>query len=131
MPTRTWSSPAALRREPTGSRTNLQLPPMVTGDPHIDASLTRLPTQLAEALPAFEQSPFIREVYGELFVDVYATMLRHELELFARYVTDWERAPLPRGHVASSSRDDRLDLRRLGSRDAPRVVAPGALDHAE
>jgi glutamine synthetase len=67
------------------------LPPMVTGDPHIDASLTRLPTQLSEALPAFEQSPFVREVYGELFVEVYAAMLRHELELFARHVTDWER----------------------------------------
>ena len=75
-----------------GLENEFALPPMVTGDPHIDDSLTRLPTQLADALPAFEQSPFTREVYGELFVvDVYATMLRHELELFARYVTDWER----------------------------------------
>jgi len=30
-------------------------------------------------------------VYGDMFVDVYLVMLRHELELFARHVTDWER----------------------------------------
>ncbi len=26
-----------------------------------------------------------------MFVDVYQVMLRHELELFARQVTEWER----------------------------------------
>jgi glutamine synthetase len=67
------------------------IPPMVTGDPHLDASFERLPTQLADAIPPFEGSSFTREVYGEMFVDVYATMLRHELELFARQVTEWER----------------------------------------
>ncbi|MDQ6731008.1 MAG: glutamine synthetase family protein [Actinomycetota bacterium] len=74
-----------------GLERELEVPPMVTGDPHVDASLTRLPTQLAEALPALEQSRFAREVYGEVFVDAYLVMLRHELELFARHVTDWER----------------------------------------
>jgi glutamine synthetase len=68
-----------------------EVPPIVTGDPHVDASLTRLPTSLADALPAFEQSRFARDVYGDVFVDVYLVMLRHELELFARHVTDWER----------------------------------------
>jgi glutamine synthetase len=74
-----------------GLEHDLDVPPVVTGDPHVDASLTRLPTQLAEALPAFEQSRFVREVYGDVFVDAYLVMLRHELELFARHVTDWER----------------------------------------
>ena len=74
-----------------GLEHELELPPMVTGDPHVDASLTRLPTQLAEALPAFERSEFVREVFGDMFVDAYLVMLRHELELFARHVTDWER----------------------------------------
>ena len=74
-----------------GLEHDLELPPMVTGDPHVDASLVRLPTELAGALPAFEQSRFVREAYGDLFVDVYVLMLRHELELFARHVTDWER----------------------------------------
>jgi glutamine synthetase len=74
-----------------GLENDLELLPMVTGDPHVDASFTRLPTGLAEALPAFEQSQFVRGVYGGQFVDVYLVMLRHELELLARHVTDWER----------------------------------------
>jgi glutamine synthetase len=67
-----------------------ELPPMVSGDPHVDASLERLPTGLSEALPAFERSSFARDLYGEVFVDAYLVMLRHELEQFARHVTDWE-----------------------------------------
>ena len=74
-----------------GLENDLEVPPMVTGDPHIDASLTRLPTQLEEAIAAFEKSTFIRDAYGEMFADVYVVMLRHELELFARQVTEWER----------------------------------------
>lgn len=73
-----------------GLEHDLELPPITTGDPHLDASLTRLPTELAGALPALEQSRFARELYGDMFVDVYLVMLRHELELFARHVTDWE-----------------------------------------
>jgi glutamine synthetase len=74
-----------------GLEHELEVPPMVTGDPHVDASLTRLPTQLAEAVDTLEQSQFVRTVFGEMFVDSYVVMLRHELELFARHVTDWER----------------------------------------
>jgi glutamine synthetase len=70
---------------------DFEVPPMVTGDPHVDTSLRRLPTELADALVEFEQSRFVRDLYGDLFVDVYLVMLRHELELFARHVTDWER----------------------------------------
>jgi glutamine synthetase len=70
---------------------DFEVPPMVTGDPHVDVSLRRLPTELADALVEFEQSRFVRDLYGDLFVDVYLVMLRHELELFARHVTDWER----------------------------------------
>jgi glutamine synthetase len=74
-----------------GLERELELPAMVTGDPHLDASIERLPTRLEDALSNFERSAFVREVYGEMFAEVYATMLRHELELFARHVTDWER----------------------------------------
>jgi glutamine synthetase len=73
-----------------GLENDFDVPPVVSGDPHVDASLARLPTSLAEALPAFEQSPFARRVFGDLFVEVYAVMLRHELALFARHVSDWE-----------------------------------------
>jgi glutamine synthetase len=30
-------------------------------------------------------------VFGAAFLDSYLAMLRHEVELFARHVTDWER----------------------------------------
>jgi glutamine synthetase len=74
-----------------GLEHELEVPAMVTADPHADASLTRLPTQLADAVDTLEQSPFVRRVFGEMFVDSYVVMLRHELELFERHVTDWER----------------------------------------
>jgi len=74
-----------------GLSNELEIPPMVSGDPHLDGSLERLPTRLEDALGPFERSRFARELYGEVFVDCYVTMLRHELELFARHVTDWER----------------------------------------
>jgi glutamine synthetase len=74
-----------------GLENEFEVPPMVTGDPHVDASFPRLATQLEEALAAFESSRFVRDVYGDMFVDVYLVMLRHELELFARQVTEWER----------------------------------------
>jgi glutamine synthetase len=74
-----------------GLANDYEIPPMVSGDPHVDASLERLPTNLAEALPAFESSSFVRETFGDMFVDVYLVMLRHELDLLARHVTDWER----------------------------------------
>lgn len=74
-----------------GLEHDFALPPMVTGDPHVDASLPRLPTQLSPAVDLLEGSRFVRDAFGDLFVDVYVVMLRHELELFARHVTDWER----------------------------------------
>jgi glutamine synthetase len=74
-----------------GLEHELEVPPMVTGDPHVDESLTRLPTQLAEAVDTLEQSQFVRRAFGDMFVDSYVVMLRHELELFQRHVTDWER----------------------------------------
>jgi len=74
-----------------GLEHELEVPPITTGDPHADASLTRLPTQLSDALTVLDSSSFVRRVFGDMFVDCYTVMLRHELELFARHVTDWER----------------------------------------
>ena len=65
---------------------------MVTGDPHVDASLTRLPTQLEEALAhARAERVRPRRRSATCSWTSYLVMLRHELELFARHVTDWER----------------------------------------
>jgi glutamine synthetase len=74
-----------------GLERECDLPAMVTGDPHADGSLPRLPTQLEEAIGILEKSRFVRDAFGDMWVDVYVVMLRHELELFSRHVTDWER----------------------------------------
>ena len=74
-----------------GLAEDFELPPMVGGDPHVDASLERLPTSLEGAVTNLEQSDFARRVYGEVFMDTYVTMLRQELSQFARSITDWER----------------------------------------
>jgi glutamine synthetase len=66
------------------------VPPMVTGDPHVDATLERLPVSLEGAVANFERSSFVRDVYGEVFVDTFLAMLRHEIDLYARHVTEWE-----------------------------------------
>jgi glutamine synthetase len=66
------------------------LPPMVDGDPHVDPSLERLPVSLEGAVANFEASEFARRVYGDVFVDTFLEMLRHELGLYARTVTSWE-----------------------------------------
>jgi glutamine synthetase len=56
----------------------------------VDAALERLPTSLDRAIDNFEESAFAREVYGDMFANTYRTMLRHEVELFEKHVTDWE-----------------------------------------
>jgi glutamine synthetase len=73
-----------------GLERDLSLQPMTDGDPHVDASLPRLPASLPAAVAELERSDFARRAFGEIFVDTYLTMLRHEIELFARHVTDWE-----------------------------------------
>jgi glutamine synthetase len=75
-----------------GLERELELPPMVTGDPHVDAALVRLPATLEAALPHFAESELARQIYGEVFVDTFVTMLEHEIGLFNRQVTDWENA---------------------------------------
>jgi glutamine synthetase len=74
-----------------GLERELETPPMVTGDPHVDGSFRRLATSLPEALAELERSSFAREVYGDVFVDTFLVMLGHEVELFSRTVTEWER----------------------------------------
>ncbi len=74
-----------------GLERELELPPMVSGDPHVDAANRRIPTSLGEAIGELESSAWAREAFGEVFVETFLTMLRHEVGLFEKYVTDWER----------------------------------------
>lgn len=73
-----------------GLEHDLALPPMVDGDPHVDASLERLPTSLGAAVAELERSAFVRQVFGDMFVDTYLAMLQREVDLFSKYVTEWE-----------------------------------------
>jgi glutamine synthetase len=73
-----------------GLARGLRPPPMVSGDPHADVSYRRLPTSLSAALPALESSSWARKIFGDVFVGTYLVMLRHEVDLFERHVTDWE-----------------------------------------
>ncbi len=75
-----------------GLERDIELPPMVTGDPHVDDALVRLPATLEAAVPFFAESALARQVYGDVFVDTYLTMLAHEIGLFNRHVTEWELA---------------------------------------
>jgi glutamine synthetase len=75
-----------------GLERELELPPMVSGDPHADASLERLPTTLGAAVANLERSDFARQLFGDAFLDTYLVMLRREVSLYDRQVTEWERA---------------------------------------
>jgi glutamine synthetase len=75
-----------------GLEREIELPPMVSGDPHVDAALERLPTTLEGATANFASSAAARKIYGDMLVDTFVVMLRNELAQFAGSITDWERA---------------------------------------
>lgn len=74
-----------------GLTSELPLPEFTAGDAYVDTSSPRLPATLAEALDALEGSAFYREAFGDLFVDTFLALGRHEVGLFASQVTEWER----------------------------------------
>lgn len=49
-----------------------------------------LPASLDEALTLFEESDFVRETFGDVFVETYSALKRKELYDFQTSVTDWE-----------------------------------------
>lgn len=70
-----------------GIRRDLPLP----DQRHRDRAL-RLPSTLAEAVRAFEASPFARASFGEEVVRYHARLFGREADLFTSAVSDWERA---------------------------------------
>ena len=74
-----------------GLARDLPLPEFTAGDAYVDTTAPRLPANLQDALDAFEQSACYRGAFGDMFVDTFVTMGRHEVGLFARQVTEWER----------------------------------------
>ena len=78
-----------------GLESDYDLIPQVVGDPHADERWERLPVGIDGAIDNFD-SPFTREVYGEVFVDNYLFMQRREAAEFAEHaepgddVSAWE-----------------------------------------
>ena len=74
-----------------GLARELPLPEWTPGDAYVDETSPRIPLTLAEALRELERSSFCRDRFGDLFVDTFLAMGRHEVDTFNRQVTDWEK----------------------------------------
>ena len=72
---------------------------MTTGDAYLDTTSPRIPTSLEAAVAAVRAQRIPPRRVRRLFVDTFVAMLRHEVDVFARQVTDWERDPLRRGRL--------------------------------
>ncbi len=68
----------------------LKPPPEYKGDAYRDASLSRLPATLAEAIGELEKSGVARGAFGEAVVRHYLQAAREEQAAFDRAVTCWE-----------------------------------------
>jgi len=63
----------------------------VTGSGYADATAPALPRNLAEATERFQSSAVARDLFGDAFVDHFATSRRWEWRQYSKAVTDWER----------------------------------------
>ena len=70
-----------------GIERDLPLIDQVVGDPHADERWERLPTGIAGAIDNFD-TPWVRSVYGDTFVDNFLIMQRREAEEFDAYVAE-------------------------------------------
>ncbi len=77
-----------------GIERDLEPPPLCEGNAALDERYPRLPDSLEEALPAFGGSAFLRETFGDRFVDHYVLSRQTELDLWrewcAGHVSAWE-----------------------------------------
>jgi glutamine synthetase len=60
-------------------------------EPHKADGAKRLPQNLLDAVRLFESSPFLKEGFGEEFVNSYAKLKHQEWQSYTRHLTDWER----------------------------------------
>ena len=77
-----------------GIERGLAPPPLCSGNAALDESYTKLPATLEEAVDVFERSAFLRQSFGDRFVDHYVLSRRYELELWQdwlkSHVSAWE-----------------------------------------
>jgi len=67
-------------------------PEMFTGDVYAAQDLPAVPGTLAQAIPAFHESPFVREAFTDEVQQHYARFYEVEAASYDAAVTDWERA---------------------------------------
>ena len=75
-----------------GIRKKIEPPAVFQGDIYQAKDLPRVPTNLRDAIAAFEASKLAREAFGDQVVDHYLHFLRTEQTKFDEVVTCWERA---------------------------------------
>ena len=75
----------------SGVRERMTPPPPVTGDAYQLADAPRLPGAWPRRPSGCGSSEFARKSFGDVFVDVLATVCEREADQFHASVTDWER----------------------------------------
>jgi len=75
-----------------GIETRTDPGPLFEGDGYAAEALPRVPTNLADAIAAFDRSPLVREAFGDEVVEHLLHFARSELRGFDKAVTDYERA---------------------------------------
>jgi glutamine synthetase len=81
---------AALASGLWGVENKLTPPSKTEGSGYQDEKAKVLPRTLEEATERFEKSSVARELFGDAFVEHFATSRRWEWKQFRRAVTDWE-----------------------------------------
>lgn len=74
-----------------GIKNKIEPPECFIGDIYAASHLPRVPYTLKEAVALFENSPFVKETFGEEVVKHYAHFYKLEQKAFDIHVTDWER----------------------------------------
>jgi glutamine synthetase len=67
------------------------VPPMTEGDAYAPGAGEPLPASLRESIHALEHGRLLRGALGDVFVDNFLDLLRHEVQAFAGQVTEWEK----------------------------------------
>jgi glutamine synthetase len=83
---------AALASGLYGIEHQLKVPDAVRGSGYDDTRAAALPRNLLDATVRFEKSKLARELFGEEFVEHFASTRHWEWRQFGRAVTDWELA---------------------------------------
>ena len=69
----------------------IEPPPRFDGDAYSAADLPRIPSNIVEAIEAFEASQLARDAFGSLVHEHLLNTARQEWAAFGNVVTDWER----------------------------------------